>query len=63
VTAAQGIRCALIRSAAYIAQTAVISQSTSATCLKKLLISAHCTGWLPAWAVSMAFSIFNLKAK
>lgn len=29
--------------------------------IKHFMVSAYCAGWMPAWAVKAAFSVFNLK--
>ena len=35
----------------------------NAAAIKNFMVSAYCCGWMPAWAVSVAFSIFRLKGK
>ena len=30
--------------------------------LKNYLMNAYCDGWMPAWVVAAAFSVFKLKA-
>lgn len=32
------------------------------TRIKRALIAGHCSGWFPAWVVTLAFRLFRLRA-